>query len=64
MAPGIKGIQAQKQLSKRQPYPADQGRRVQRSGHWGIRPAVALQCAAKGPAVPRRRKDRKGAGII
>lgn len=39
MAPGIKGIRIPKELSKRQPHPADQGRRVQPSGCWGTWPA-------------------------
>lgn len=39
MAPRIKGIQIQKELSKRQPHSADRGRSVQPSGCWGTRPA-------------------------
>lgn len=39
MAPRIKSIQTQKGLSKRQPHPTDQGRRVQQSGCWGTWPA-------------------------
>lgn len=51
MAPGVRGIRIQKQPSKRQPYPAAQGRRVRQSGCWGVRPALASQRMGKGPAV-------------
>lgn len=40
MAPRIKGIQTQKGLSKRQPHPTGQGRRVQQSGCWGTQPSL------------------------
>lgn len=50
MAPEIKGIQIQIELSKQQPRPADRGRRVQQSGCWA-RSLPTSQGMGKGPAV-------------
>lgn len=51
LAPGIKGAETQKPLSRRQPRPAHQGRRVRGLGCWDMWPALPSPCMGKGPAV-------------
>lgn len=60
MAPGIKGIETQKQLSKRQPCPAHQDRRVRQAGCRGMWPALPSPCMGKRPAVTMQALGTEG----